>query len=241
MHFLATNVKHLVYAAVSLMILAGLTFVGTAIALTVLMPVLIVFSPVLVPAVITSVFLATGLLGCGSLGASAIAVFFWLYKKEERSRYNMHTLEARGKEAKSDKFWGRDKSPEKYKLAEEIKPPEREKTVEEDKLSEKDKSCDKPSEENTPIRVIKHVEEVVSLIPEIAKVLLTEQNLIGPKRNVPSNTTKRSHHHQIRLAMDSSKVRSMFMKEYQKVPRVGASAYKYFTSRDKRYKNSIRI
>ncbi|CAE6253433.1 unnamed protein product [Arabidopsis arenosa] len=96
MHFFGTKGKPPLYAGlavVSLMILTGLTFAGTAVALTVMMPVLVVLCPILVPAVITSSFLATGFLASGSLGASGIAFLIWLYKKEEHSR---DTLHARG-------------------------------------------------------------------------------------------------------------------------------------------------
>lgn len=56
----------------------------------------------------------------------------------------------------------------------------------------------------------------------------------------PNTSTKKCH--QFRFAMDAStKARSIFMKEYQKVPRVGAFAYKYFTSRDKKYVNQFHI
>lgn len=83
MHFFGTKGKPPLYAGiavVSLMILTGLAFAGTAVTLTVMMPVLVVLSPILVPAVITSSFLATGFLASGSLGASGIALLIWLYK-----------------------------------------------------------------------------------------------------------------------------------------------------------------
>lgn len=67
-------------ATVSIMILTSLTLAATAVALTVTMPFFLVLSPILVPAVITSSFLATGFLASGSLGASAIVLIVWLYK-----------------------------------------------------------------------------------------------------------------------------------------------------------------
>ncbi|KAF8047269.1 hypothetical protein N665_3120s0008, partial [Sinapis alba] len=108
--------------------------------------------------------------------------------------------------------------------AEEYKPSEAE------KLSERDHN---PAEEDKSLGGVKNAE-----ISEISKVLPVEQNSIGSKRSGPG-TLQRSH--QLRFAMDPGKVQSIFMKEYQKVPRVGAFAYKYFTSRDKKYINHFHI
>ncbi|ESQ31773.1 hypothetical protein EUTSA_v10005330mg [Eutrema salsugineum] len=239
MRFVGTKDKPAVYgsiAAVSLMILTGLTLAGTGVVLIVMTPVFVFLSPILVPAVITSSFLATGFLASGSLGASAIALLVWLYKKEEEHfRYNLHAR-VRPKGDIGGNLSGGDRPPEKDTVAGEIKPAEREKPVEEEKPSEKEKLSerDNPAEEDKSPGVVNHAEEEPTIIPEISKVLLAEQNTVGPQRYGSSTSTQRSHH-QIRLAMDPTKVRSLFMKECQKVPRVGASAYKYFTSRDKKY------
>ncbi|XP_010485274.1 PREDICTED: uncharacterized protein LOC104763621 [Camelina sativa] len=207
MHFFDTKDKPPLYAgiaAVSLMILTGLTFTGMAAALAVMMPVFVVLSPILVPAVITSSVLATGFLASGSLGAFGIALLVWLYKY-------MPLME--------DKL-----------LGEEDKPPGKDKPPQIEKSSE----GYKPAEEDKPLEGVKHAS-----IPEISKVMVVEQKPLVPKCYGPSTSTKRSH--QFRFAMDAKRARSIFMKEYQKAPRVGAFAYKYFTSRDKKYLNHIHI
>lgn len=85
MHFFFTKDIPLANAAgisaVPLMILTGLALAGTAVVLMVMTPVFLVLSPILVTAVITSSFLVTGFLASGRLGASAIALFVWLYKE----------------------------------------------------------------------------------------------------------------------------------------------------------------
>ncbi|KAL7614869.1 oleosin L [Lactuca sativa] len=64
----------------SLLVLAGLTLAGTVIALTVATPLLVIFSPVLVPAMITVFLLATGFLTSGGFGIAAATVLSWMYK-----------------------------------------------------------------------------------------------------------------------------------------------------------------
>ncbi|XP_042489218.1 oleosin 1-like [Macadamia integrifolia] len=68
-----------VTAGGSLLILSGLTLVATVIGLTVATPVLVIFSPVLVPAVITVCMLMAGFLTSGALGAAAVSVLSWIY------------------------------------------------------------------------------------------------------------------------------------------------------------------
>ncbi|KAJ0233837.1 Glycine-rich protein GRP20 [Hirschfeldia incana] len=68
-------------AAIFLLILAGVSLAGTAVAFIATMPLFIVFSPVLVPAGITTGLLATGLAAAGSSGAMAVTVILWLYKR----------------------------------------------------------------------------------------------------------------------------------------------------------------
>ncbi|CAH8354009.1 unnamed protein product [Eruca vesicaria subsp. sativa] len=232
------------------MILTGLALAGTAVVLMVMTPVFVVLSPILVTAVITSSFLVTGFLASGRLGASVIALFVWLYKEliKKQDQYSRSIMHARfrpnedksSKPSRGDKPPEEVRPPERNKTAEEIKPSGRDK-AEEYKLSEKDKLSEGDhnlAEGDISLgEVIKHVEER-PLIPEISKVLLMEQNSIGSNRCDPG-TLKRSH--RLRFAMDSAKVQSIFMKEYQKVPRVGALAYKYLTSRDKNYINHFHI
>ncbi|KAL8210808.1 hypothetical protein R6Q57_005245 [Mikania cordata] len=64
----------------SLLVLSGLVLAGTVIALTVATPVLVIFSPVLVPAVITFFLLATGFLTSGGFGVAAATVLAWMYR-----------------------------------------------------------------------------------------------------------------------------------------------------------------
>ncbi|KAL1201193.1 Oleosin 18.5 kDa [Cardamine amara subsp. amara] len=69
-----------VTAGGSLLVLSALTLVGTVIALTVATPLLVIFSPILVPALITVALLVTGFLSSGGFGIAAITVFSWIYK-----------------------------------------------------------------------------------------------------------------------------------------------------------------
>lgn len=69
-----------VTAGGSLLVLSGLTLAGTVIALTVATPLLLLFSPVLVPAVITVTLIITGFLASGGFGIAAITAFSWLYR-----------------------------------------------------------------------------------------------------------------------------------------------------------------
>ena len=69
-----------VAAGGSLLVLSGLTLAGTVIAFAVATPLLIIFSPVLVPAVITVVLIITGFLASGGFGIAAITAFSWLYR-----------------------------------------------------------------------------------------------------------------------------------------------------------------
>ncbi|CAA7021505.1 unnamed protein product [Microthlaspi erraticum] len=69
-----------VTAGGSLLVLSGLTLAGTVIALTIATPLLVIFSPILVPAVITVVLIITGFLASGGFGIAAITAFSWLYR-----------------------------------------------------------------------------------------------------------------------------------------------------------------
>ncbi|KAL8112539.1 oleosin Cor a 13-like [Apium graveolens] len=64
----------------SLMLLSGLTLVATVIGLVIATPVMVIFSPVLVPAAITLLLLIGGFLTSGGLGATAAFVLFWMYR-----------------------------------------------------------------------------------------------------------------------------------------------------------------
>uniref|UniRef100_A0ACD5V5F2 Uncharacterized protein n=1 Tax=Avena sativa TaxID=4498 RepID=A0ACD5V5F2_AVESA len=64
----------------SMLVLSGLILAGTVVALTVATPVLVIFSPVIVPACITLALMAAGFVTSGGLGIAALSVFSWMYK-----------------------------------------------------------------------------------------------------------------------------------------------------------------
>nr|Q96543.1 RecName: Full=Oleosin 16 kDa [Bromus secalinus]AAB67992.1 oleosin [Bromus secalinus] len=64
----------------SMLVLSGLILAGTVIALTVATPVLVIFSPVLVPAAISMALMSAGFVTSGGLGVAAVSVFSWMYK-----------------------------------------------------------------------------------------------------------------------------------------------------------------
>ncbi|KAH7537784.1 oleosin Cor a 13 [Ziziphus jujuba] len=68
-----------VTAGGSLLILSGLILAGTVIALTIATPLFVIFSPVLVPAVITVSLLVVGFLASGGFGVAAVTVLSWIY------------------------------------------------------------------------------------------------------------------------------------------------------------------
>lgn len=64
----------------SLMVLSGLTLAATVIGLVLATPVLVLFSPVLVPASITVFLILAGFVTSGGFGAVASFVFYWMYR-----------------------------------------------------------------------------------------------------------------------------------------------------------------
>ncbi|CAA7036843.1 unnamed protein product [Microthlaspi erraticum] len=64
----------------SLLVLSGLTLTGTVIGLIVATPLMVLFSPVLVPAVITIGLLAAGFLFSGGCGVAAATALAWIYR-----------------------------------------------------------------------------------------------------------------------------------------------------------------
>ncbi|KAM0836621.1 hypothetical protein ACQ4PT_062203 [Festuca glaucescens] len=64
----------------SMLVLSALILAGTVIALTVATPVLVIFSPVIVPAGIALALMAAGFVTSGGLGIAALSVFSWMYK-----------------------------------------------------------------------------------------------------------------------------------------------------------------
>ncbi|EYU20173.1 hypothetical protein ABFS82_06G052000 [Erythranthe guttata] len=69
-----------VTAGGSLLVLSGLTLAGTVVALTIATPLLVIFSPVLVPAAITIFLLGSGFLASGGFGVAALSVMSWIYR-----------------------------------------------------------------------------------------------------------------------------------------------------------------
>ncbi|KAK3033232.1 hypothetical protein RJ639_033112 [Escallonia herrerae] len=69
-----------VTAGGSLLVLSGLTLAGTVIALTVATPLLVIFSPVLVPAAITVFLLTSGFVASSGFGLGALTVLSWIYR-----------------------------------------------------------------------------------------------------------------------------------------------------------------
>lgn len=67
-------------AGITLLMLSGLTLTGTVMALIMATPVLVLFSPVLVPAAIVLFLTAAGLVFSGGCGMAAILAFSWMYK-----------------------------------------------------------------------------------------------------------------------------------------------------------------
>ncbi|CAL0319260.1 unnamed protein product [Lupinus luteus] len=64
---------------VSLMLLSGLTLTGTAIGLIIATPLLVLFSPILVPAAFVLFLAASGFLFSGGCGVAAVAALSWIY------------------------------------------------------------------------------------------------------------------------------------------------------------------
>lgn len=65
---------------ISLLVLSGLTLTGTVISLIVATPLMVLFSPVLVPAVITIGLLTMGFLFSGGCGVAAATALSWIYR-----------------------------------------------------------------------------------------------------------------------------------------------------------------
>lgn len=74
-------VKFLTAATIgaTLLFLSGLTLTGTVIALILATPVLVLFSPILVPAAIAVFLAAVGFLFSGGCGVAAITALSWIY------------------------------------------------------------------------------------------------------------------------------------------------------------------
>ncbi|KAK7410335.1 hypothetical protein VNO78_01041 [Psophocarpus tetragonolobus] len=75
------TVKFLTAATIgiSLLLLSGLTLTGTVIGLVIATPLLVIFSPILVPAAFVLFLVALGFLFSGGCGVAAIAALSWIY------------------------------------------------------------------------------------------------------------------------------------------------------------------
>ncbi|KAL6977606.1 Oleosin 1-like [Sarracenia purpurea var. burkii] len=69
-----------VTAGGSLLVLSGLTLAGTVVALALATPLLVIFSPVLVPAAIAVCLIIAGFLSSGGFGVAAVTVFSWIFR-----------------------------------------------------------------------------------------------------------------------------------------------------------------
>ncbi|XP_074278266.1 oleosin L-like [Silene latifolia] len=63
-----------------LLVLSGLTLTGTIISVIMATPLLVLFSPILVPAVITAFLIASGFVFSGGCGVAALSVLSWIYQ-----------------------------------------------------------------------------------------------------------------------------------------------------------------
>ncbi|KAL2346863.1 hypothetical protein Fmac_000863 [Flemingia macrophylla] len=64
---------------ISLLLLSGLILTGTVIGLVIATPLLVIFSPILVPAAFVLFLVVSGFLFSGGCGVAAIAALSWIY------------------------------------------------------------------------------------------------------------------------------------------------------------------
>ncbi|KAA3457991.1 oleosin 1-like [Gossypium australe] len=69
-----------------LLFLSGLTFTGTVIALVMATPLMVLFSPVLVPAGLAILLVTTGFLFSGGCGVAAITALSWIHNYVPRTQ-----------------------------------------------------------------------------------------------------------------------------------------------------------
>ncbi|KAI3707388.1 hypothetical protein L6452_25852 [Arctium lappa] len=79
-HLQVAKATTAVSLGVSLTVLSGLTMSATIIGLVLLTPLLLIFSPVLIPAILTFFLIFAGFLTSGLLGITAAYVFYWMYR-----------------------------------------------------------------------------------------------------------------------------------------------------------------
>ncbi|XP_028765364.1 oleosin 1-like [Neltuma alba] len=76
----AAKVATAVTAGGSLLILSALILAGTVIGLTIVTPLFVLFSPVLVPALIALMLLGLGFTASGGFGVAAVTAITWIYR-----------------------------------------------------------------------------------------------------------------------------------------------------------------
>ncbi|KAK4270117.1 hypothetical protein QN277_023196 [Acacia crassicarpa] len=76
----AAKVATAVTAGGSLMILSALVLAGTVIGLTIVTPLFVIFSPVLVPALIAIMLLGIGFTASSGFGVAAVTAIAWIYR-----------------------------------------------------------------------------------------------------------------------------------------------------------------
>ncbi|CAA6673746.1 unnamed protein product [Spirodela intermedia] len=64
----------------SMLLLSGLILAGTVVGLTLATPLLVIFSPVLLPAAAAAVLIAVGFVSAGGLALTALSVLSWIYR-----------------------------------------------------------------------------------------------------------------------------------------------------------------
>ncbi|KAG0449860.1 hypothetical protein HPP92_027077 [Vanilla planifolia] len=64
----------------SMLLMSGMILAGTVLSLTAATPLLVIFSPVLVPATIAVALIGCGFLVSGGFGLAALTVVLWVYK-----------------------------------------------------------------------------------------------------------------------------------------------------------------
>ncbi|XP_047331621.1 oleosin L-like [Impatiens glandulifera] len=64
----------------SFFLLSAFILIGTIVTLTLVTPLIVIFSPVLVPAAITVFLIMAGFIASGGLGVAALIVLSWIYK-----------------------------------------------------------------------------------------------------------------------------------------------------------------
>lgn len=63
-----------------LLVLSGLTLTATVISLVIATPILVLFSPILIPAIITVFLIASGFVFSGGCGVAALSALSWIYQ-----------------------------------------------------------------------------------------------------------------------------------------------------------------